>query len=317
MLRVILVIQGSTGAQGAAGSKGNTGSTGAQGAAGSNGSTGAQGATGSKGNTGSTGAQGATGSKGNTGSTGAQGATGSKGNTGSTGAQGATGSTGAQGASGGGGSISAQHAYNDRGGLLTGITVYDRGDQDFGIDQITFQTTEGNIIFYDDSLGSGGGGFRFTAGHMYQAGENLTGCEGMALSLINNKVYKSREINDKRVIGFLGEITSGKDSITNTINNNLIYVIGIGDSYQWRTVRDFDDNGEILVEKRYICGLKVCNEGGNISVGDLICTSSTPGYFMKQADDIVHNYTAGKCMQHIIFDSTGKKENIYCIMMCG
>ena len=83
------------------------------------------------------------------------------------------------------------------------------------------------------------------------------------------------------------------------------------------TVRDFNDDGEILVEKRYIYGLKVCNEGGNISVGDLICTSSTPGYFMKQADDIVHNYTAGKCMQHIIFDSTGKKENIYCIMMCG
>ena len=91
---------------------------------------------------------------------------------------------------------------------------------------------------------------------MYQAGENLTGCEGMALSLINNKVYKSREINDKRVIGFLGEITSGKDSITNTINNNLIYVIGIGDSYQWRTVRDFDDNGEILVEKTLYMWIK-------------------------------------------------------------
>jgi len=61
----------------------------------------------------------------------------------------------------------------------------------------------------------------------------------------------------------------------------------------------------------------LCNEGGDIEIGDLICTSSTPGYFMKQSDTIVRNYTAGKCMENIVFDASGKKQNVYCIMTCG
>jgi len=38
---------------------------------------------------------------------------------------------------------------------------------------------------------------------------------------------------------------------------------------------------------------------------------------MKQSDDLVHGYTAGKCMENIIFDESGKKQKVYCIMMCG
>jgi len=38
----------------------------------------------------------------------------------------------------------------------------------------------------------------------------------------------------------------------------------------------------------------VCAEGGDISIGDFICSSSTPGHGMKQDDDLMHNYTVAK-----------------------
>jgi hypothetical protein len=38
---------------------------------------------------------------------------------------------------------------------------------------------------------------------------------------------------------------------------------------------------------------------------------------MKQDDDLVHNYTAARCMENIIFDASGEKSDVYCIMMCG
>ena len=68
---------------------------------------------------------------------------------------------------------------------------------------------------------------------------------------------------------------------------------------------------------RHINGIKVCNEGGDIEIGDLLVTSSTPGYFMKQSDDIIRNYTAAKSGQNVTFGSETTKDNVYSIMMCG
>lgn len=56
-------------------------------------------------------------------------------------------------------------------------------------------------------------------------------------------------------------------------------------------------------------GIKVCDEGGPIEAGDYLCTSSRPGYFMKQSDDIKHNYTIAKA--HEDCDFTDGKEMIY------
>ncbi len=43
----------------------------------------------------------------------------------------------------------------------------------------------------------------------------------------------------------------------------------------------------------------VCSEGGNIEVGDYICSSNTAGYGMKQDDDLLHNYTVAKATQAV------------------
>ena len=61
----------------------------------------------------------------------------------------------------------------------------------------------------------------------------------------------------------------------------------------------------------------VCNEGGNINAGDLIVTSSIAGKGMKQADDIVRNYTVAKARQSVTFTDANDIQLIACIYFCG
>ena len=66
-----------------------------------------------------------------------------------------------------------------------------------------------------------------------------------------------------------------------------------------------------------LVGFKVCNEGGAVSAGDLLCTSTTPGFLMKQSDDIVRSYTVGKAMEDVTFDGNGQAVGIYGYIYCG
>jgi hypothetical protein len=50
----------------------------------------------------------------------------------------------------------------------------------------------------------------------------------------------------------------------------------------------------------------VVNLNGNIEAGDYIATSSIPGYGQKQGDDILRNYTLGKAIETIEWDSVAE-----------
>jgi hypothetical protein len=63
--------------------------------------------------------------------------------------------------------------------------------------------------------------------------------------------------------------------------------------------------------------VNVCGENGNIEVGDLITTSSMPGKGMKQADDIIRNYTVGKAREAVTFSSPTEVKQIAVIYHCG
>lgn len=62
--------------------------------------------------------------------------------------------------------------------------------------------------------------------------------------------------------------------------------------------------------------INVCGEGGDISPGDLIVTSSTAGKGMKQSDDIMRSYTVAKAREGATF-SAGEIKQIACIYLCG
>ncbi len=64
-------------------------------------------------------------------------------------------------------------------------------------------------------------------------------------------------------------------------------------------------------------GFNVCNENGDIQPGDLLVTSSTPGYLMKQDDDIIRSCTVGKAMEAVTFDANGQATGVYGYIYCG
>jgi hypothetical protein len=63
--------------------------------------------------------------------------------------------------------------------------------------------------------------------------------------------------------------------------------------------------------------INVCGEGGNIEIGDLIVTSSTPGKGMKQSDDFVRSITVAKSRQAVTFSSSADIQQIACIYLGG
>jgi hypothetical protein len=63
--------------------------------------------------------------------------------------------------------------------------------------------------------------------------------------------------------------------------------------------------------------INVCGEGGDLDIGDLIVTSSTPGKGMKQADDIVRSVTVAKSREVVTFSSPTEIKQIACIYLGG
>jgi hypothetical protein len=62
----------------------------------------------------------------------------------------------------------------------------------------------------------------------------------------------------------------------------------------------------------------VCDANGAIEAGDYITTSDVPGYGQKQHDDLLHNYTLGKAIETIDWDTVtqtidhnGRKVKVY------
>lgn len=64
--------------------------------------------------------------------------------------------------------------------------------------------------------------------------------------------------------------------------------------------------------------VNVCKEGGDIEIGDYICSSSTPGKGMKQDDNIYRNYTVAKAREAVTWEKNDESiKQIACIYLCG
>jgi len=125
--------------------------------------------------------------------------------------------------------------------------------------------------------------------------------------------------------------SSFRDSFGNYIPTNET-----GSKEIWR-VASIGDSVDYNVSGSYftLTGFKMCNQGGDVIPGDLLCSSDTPGYLMKQPSEWIiigfnedstpiyeerqsHcSYTVAKCMTSSSWDSNGKMENVYGYLYCG
>ena len=108
-----------------------------------------------------------------------------------------------------------------------------------------------------------------------------------------------------------------KDSFENTVNRGQYN----SETNEWEKTEEFKKLWKLasVGDSRQgdLTGFKICNEGGEVEPGDLLCTSSTAGYLMKQSDDVIRSYTVGKSMESVSFDSEGKATGIYGYVYCG
>ena len=145
------------------------------------------------------------------------------------------------------------------------------------------------------------------------------------ISLLN----KMKEVAGEESVDLTNELY--RDSLNNLIPENerdsksLWAVAAIGDT------RDYDSN---------LNGMKICNQNGEVKMGDLICSSDNSGYAMRQSDEYVVvgfdcdvdssldrpiyekrqnlcSHTIGKVMQDVEFDENGNAENVYAYLYCG
>ena len=199
-----------------------------------------------------------------------------------------------------------------------------------------------------------------TLGHAYKKriSENISRGDLVKLDS-NNELIKVSSAKDTSVVGILWEkyelkiinLTTGsvEDGYTPyTASEEMIsasYLDSFGDYLPnnetgskeiWRVASIGDSIDYNKSEASYtLTGFKMCNQGGDVIPGDLLCSSDTPGYLMKQPSEWVVtgfdgdstpiyeerqsqcSYTVAKAMKSSSWDSNGRMENVYGYLYCG
>jgi hypothetical protein len=113
---------------------------------------------------------------------------------------------------------------------------------------------------------------------------------------------------------YVENITTSTNTVgtSTTITTSSVIIPILDPKYQ-----DIYDANDLIIINSLGEGLiNVCGEGGNIEAGDYITSSSIPGKGMKQADDLMHNYTVAKARESYTF--TGNEiYQLACSYHCG
>lgn len=164
--------------------------------------------------------------------------------------------------------------------------------------RLLINTSNGKVVKGTDDF--------FSEGHFYWSENNIL--PGLAVCIADGVLTTSPTSNSTVCVGIVAlalEVTADsrhkKDSLGVSRESGYLHkVISLGDS-----------------RYKQCNGFKVCNEGGALQPGDLLVTSSTPGYLMRQSDDIMRSKTVGKCMQAVTFDENGQAVDVYGYIYCG
>ena len=150
----------------------------------------------------------------------------------------------------------------------------------------------------------------FTAYHVYEKGSSDPQV-GDAVKLVNRKLEKCDSDSDKSCIGIM---TS--DSVTTAANGDMpeqeaitdsfgqTFVHAVGGPHILYCVASLGDS-----KTDGLPGVKVCDDAGAISAGDLLETcASKPGFLRKQADDIIRASTVAQAIEDVVFDENSNTE---------
>lgn len=203
--------------------------------------------------------------------------------------------------------IDSDNSSND---ATSCLYVMKNTDDKDDVDNMLVKLDQYGRLYLTGSIGSlhtAGGVIPFTGAHVYPSAEDLSNHVGSALVLVDGeRVELSSADSSKNVVGLLISCQAKGDTETSSLGpvpeslGYICHVAAVGDS---RTSQ--------------LQGASVCNEGGDIEAGDLLVTSSRPGYLMKQEDDIIRSSTVAKAMQPVNFSDDGVATGVYAYVYCG
>lgn len=189
----------------------------------------------------------------------------------------------------------------------TGDLKFNLSDREADINSINgyrvLAISNQGVVYKSDTEASSD--LNFTGTHVYLSEQTLE--VGYSVSLGTQGLELTSSASQKDCVGIIQRsVTASPDF---TVTTSLGQTITSGEAYFVASVGD-SIKGDLQ-------GFKVCDEGGAISSGDLLVTSSTPGRLMKQADDIIRSSTVGKAMQDVTFNDSGEADDIYGFIYCG
>lgn len=186
---------------------------------------------------------------------------------------------------------------------------------------------------------SGGGYFPFTGAHIafgkgeYEIGD-IVDAVGSELINVDQSYIEVSVSNSSKSKAVIGVVTTVNDDPENNLRKNPVLcnetVVKYGnvELLEYNTYKkEYTGFINYLVENKYKeiginalgeGGINVCSEGGNIEIGDYICSSSIKGKGMKQDDDLLHNYTVAKALEAVDWsEESSNVKMIACTYHCG
>ena len=204
------------------------------------------------------------------------------------------------------------------------------------------------ILTPDDGTQTPIGGLLTTLSHRYVKRNDVSIESGDLVKLDqNNELVKADSAKDTGIVGILWEMVDYSikpHKLDKYLKEERVFVekdhhyrdsFGVklaeadrGTKSLW-TVAALGDSVE-----GSLLGMKICNQNGDVAIGDLLCSSDTPGYLMKQPVEyavvdivdgvpqyeerqVINSFTVGKCMSSVNFDGNGKAEGVYGYLYCG
>jgi hypothetical protein len=205
-----------------------------------------------------------------------------------------------------------------------------------------FTDSSGNNLFLDGTVSETA---FFTEGHIYSSDQDLE--SGDAVSLIGEKIVRTTSTNQKDIVGIawyqvykkreadgfelFKNVGDHVSSISKRRRDSLGSYVNLGvenEAGEWVPTEEFKTHWKVasIGDTRQfsedesvatLMGFKVCDQNGSIEKGDLLVSSNTAGYLMKQSDDIIRSSTAGKSMEDVSFNSEGLATGVYGFLYCG
>lgn len=190
------------------------------------------------------------------------------------------------------------------------ISLSQGGNLFLNFNQIPVDTDNSSVSFTLGVKNTTGEVYRhdtgfFTGTHIYASDTNIP--TGMAVELSSGKVALASTPNSKICVGVV--------TLCRELGADEVHSTSLGSDVTGGYICRLASVGDPL--DRQCTGLNICNENGDIQPGDLLVTSSTPGYLMKQSDDIIKSITVGKAMEAVTFDTNGQATGVYGFLYCG